>query len=196
MKIAVIGAGFAGLTTLRHLTDFGHKVTVFEKVGDVGGVRSKTRNYPGVTTQNGKGTYSLSDFPMPKSNPEWPSGPQVQAYLQAYAERFKLWPFVRLNTEVVSATQGPDGRWSLTTRGPQGETVDSFDKLIVCNGIFSRPAVPEFAGADAFRAAGGKICHSSEFIDKDQARGKHVLVVGYGKSSCDVAVGVGEAPRR
>jgi len=53
MKIAIIGAGFAGLTTARHLRDFGHDVTVFEKVHDVGGVWSTTRLYPGVSTQNG-----------------------------------------------------------------------------------------------------------------------------------------------
>jgi dimethylaniline monooxygenase (N-oxide forming) len=81
MKIAIIGAGFAGLTTARHLRDFGHDVTVFEKVHDVGGVWSTTRLYPGVSTQNGKDTYCLSDFPMPKHYPEWPSGQQVQAYL-------------------------------------------------------------------------------------------------------------------
>src|SRR5699024_7641835 len=39
--------------------------------------------------------------------------------------------------------------------------------------------------------AGGRICATSEFNHLDQARGKHVLVVGYGKSSCDVAAQVG-----
>ncbi|MGL4281565.1 MAG: FAD-dependent oxidoreductase, partial [Albidovulum sp.] len=56
MKIAIIGAGFAGLTSARHMRDFGHDVTVFEKVGDVGGVWSRSRLYPGVSTQNGKDT--------------------------------------------------------------------------------------------------------------------------------------------
>lgn len=44
---------------------------------------SRTRRYPGVTTQSPKAQYSLSDFPMPKSYPEWPSGAQVQAHLAA-----------------------------------------------------------------------------------------------------------------
>ena len=74
MKIAIIGAGFAGLTTARHLRDFGHQVTVFQKVHDVGGVWSTTRLYPGVSTQNGKDTYPLSEYPLPKHNPEWHPG--------------------------------------------------------------------------------------------------------------------------
>jgi dimethylaniline monooxygenase (N-oxide forming) len=110
MKIAIIGAGFAGLTTARHLRDFGHDVTVFEKVHDVGGVWSTTRLYPGVSTQNGKDTYHLSDFPMPKHYPEWPSGQQVQAYLNAYANHFGLNPLIRLSTPVTHAAQGTDGR--------------------------------------------------------------------------------------
>jgi cation diffusion facilitator CzcD-associated flavoprotein CzcO len=103
IKIAIVGAGFAGLTTARHLKDFGHETIVYEKAPDVGGVWSKTRTYPGVTTQNGKDTYHLSDFPMPKSYPEWPSGPQVQAYLESYVKQFELAPLLRLDTEVVSA---------------------------------------------------------------------------------------------
>ena len=191
MKIAIIGAGFAGLTSARHLRDFGHDVTVFEKVHDVGGVWSTTRLYPGVSTQNGKDTYHLSDFPMPKDYPEWPSGQQVQAYLNAYADQFGLKPLIRLSTPVTAAVQGADGRWTVTFQPEGGEAQsEAFDFLTVCNGIFSSPAVPDFAGAEEFRAAGGRICHSSEFVNLDEARGKHVVVIGYGKSSCDVAVGL------
>ncbi|MCC5999509.1 MAG: NAD(P)/FAD-dependent oxidoreductase [Pararhodobacter sp.] len=187
MKVAIIGAGFAGLTTARTLRDLGHDVTVFEKAPDVGGVWSTTRLYPGVSTQNGKDTYHLSDFPMPDSYPEWPSGQQVQAYLHSYAETFAILPLIRLKTEVTSATQNDAGHWQITAKGPDGESRESYEQLVVCNGIFSAPAVPQFEGAQAFRDSGGMICHSSEFLNLDDARGKHVLVVGYGKSSCDVA---------
>lgn len=194
MKIAIIGAGFAGLTTARHLRDFGHDVTVFERVHDVGGVWSTTRLYPGVSTQNGKDTYHLSDFPMPKHYPEWPSGQQVQAYLNDYAETFGLKPLIRLSTPVTHAAQGADGRWTVTFQ-PQGgaEQTESFDFLTICNGIFSAPAVPDLPGAAEFKAAGGTIRHSSEFLKEADARGKHVVVIGYGKSSCDVAVGLVDA---
>ncbi|SDI38710.1 flavin-containing monooxygenase [Lutimaribacter saemankumensis] len=188
MKIAVIGAGFAGLATIKHLKDFGHDVTVYEKVGDVGGVWSASRTYPGITTQNGKDTYHLSDYPMPKSYPEWPTGPQVQAYLEDYAEHFGLMPDIRLNTEVKATRQEPDGRWVVVTEN--GE--ETFDHLVIANGIFSRPAVPSFEGQEAFIASGGRVCHSSEFLDLSDARGQNVVVIGYGKSSCDVAAAVAE----
>lgn len=187
MKVAVIGAGYAGLSALRYLHEFGHDVTLFEKVGDVGGVWSGTRTYPGISTQNNKGTYHLSDFRMPKHYPEWPSGPQVQAYLDSYVDKFGLRPFLRLNTEVLETKQEEDDRWTLTTK----DGTETFDYLVAATGIYSRAKVPNFPGADEFRAAGGTICHTSEFEDMEMVRGKNAIVVGYGKSACDVAATIG-----
>ena len=141
MRVAIIGAGVAGLATAKVLTQAGHDVLVFDKTPDVGGVWSRTRRYPGVTTQSPKAQYSLSDFPMPKDYPEWPSGAQVQAYFAAYAARFGLETTLRLNTEVTAARPAGEGRCTLDTRAA-GATVstESFDRLVVANGVFCEPA--------------------------------------------------------
>src|SRR6201998_4229585 len=104
MKVAVIGAGVAGLVTAKVLRQAGHSVVVFEKAPDVGGVWSATRRYPGLTTQSPKQQYSLSDFPMPRDYPEWPTGAQIQAYLAAYASHFGLDPDLPLASEGSAAT--------------------------------------------------------------------------------------------
>ncbi|HWO61360.1 MAG TPA: NAD(P)/FAD-dependent oxidoreductase [Umezawaea sp.] len=188
MRIAVIGAGVAGLTTAKVLLQAGHDVAVFDKTPDVGGVWSETRRYPGVTTQSSKAQYSLSDFPMPKDYPEWPNGKQVQEYFAAYAAEYGVDRVLRLNTEVTSARRGVDGRWTVaTTVG-----TEVFDRLVVANGVFCEPLVPAYPGVEEFTAAGGKLLAGTEFHDAEEARGKHVLVVGYGKSACDVTVPVSE----
>ena len=64
-NVAVAGAGIAGLCSAKLLSEFGFDVHVYDRTPDVGGVWSVTRRYPGVTTQNNKGTYAFSDFPMP-----------------------------------------------------------------------------------------------------------------------------------
>lgn len=190
MRIAIVGAGFAGLSTAKVLKSLGHAVTVFEKEADVGGVWSASRRYPGLTTQNVRSTYALSDFPYPTSYPEWPSGEQVQLYLASYARHFGLDPLIQLNTRVDEAQPDPNGStWTVrSTHSVTGaQASQTFDYLVVCNGIFSQPLVPQYPGAAEFVAAGGQICHTSEFHDHGAINGKHLLVVGYGKSSCDVA---------
>jgi len=186
MRAGIIGAGVAGLATAKVLKQAGHDIIVFEKAPDVGGVWSSTRRYPGLTTQSPKAQYSLSDFPMPSTDPEWPSGAQVQAYLAAYASHFSLDPMLRLSTEVTSAIPAPGGGWTVTAAG----ATEHVDKLVIANGVFCEPAVPAYPGLAEFTAAGGKLLAGTEVHDEDQARGKRVLLVGYGKSACDIAVPV------
>jgi Flavin-binding monooxygenase-like len=188
MRIGIVGAGVAGLTTAKVLKQAGHEVIVYDKAPDVGGVWSRTRRYPGLTTQSPKAQYSLSDFPMPREYPEWPSGAQVQEYLAAYATHFGLDDALRLSTEVTSVVPAPDGGWTVTAGG----AAEAVDKLVVANGIFCEPAVPRYPGEAEFTAAGGRVLAGTELHDREQARGKRVLVVGYGKSACDVTVPVSQ----
>ena len=62
----------------------------------------------------------------------------------------------------------------------------------MANGVFCEPAMPRYPGEAEFTAAGGRVLAGTELHDAEQARGKHVLVVGYGKSACDVTVPVSE----
>ncbi|MGH1553196.1 monooxygenase [Streptomyces sp. L7] len=63
-------------------------------------------------------------------------------------------------------------------------------------GCSAKPAVPDFAGLAEFTEAGGVVCAGTEFHDAEQARGRSVLVVGYGKSACDVAVPISAVAAR
>jgi cation diffusion facilitator CzcD-associated flavoprotein CzcO len=188
VRVAIIGAGVAGLATAKVLSQAGHEVVVYEKAPDVGGVWSSTRRYPGLTTQSPKAQYSLSDFPMPRDFPQWPTGAQVQQYLASYATHFGLDDKLRLNTEVTAAVPDQAGGWTITTKNG----AEHADKLVVANGIFCESAVPRYPGQDEFTEAGGQVLAGPELHDAEQARDKHVLVVGYGKSACDITVPVSE----
>lgn len=191
MKIAIIGAGFSGLVNARVQREFGNDVTVFEKAPDVGGVWSRSRRYPGLRTQNDKGSYALSELKMPKDYPQWPTGEQVQQYLELYVQKFGLAPSLQLSTEVLSAEPDETG-WTLTFaaagQGGSGAATERFDHLIVANGIFSEPFIPSYEGVDVLEAAGGRLCATSDVHSLDEVAGKHVIMVGYGKSAHDTAV--------
>ena len=190
-NVCVIGAGVAGLTTAKTFTARGHKVTILERSGDLGGVWEPARSYPEVQTQSPKDLYRYTDKPMPDSYPEWPTGPQVHAYLAEYAREHGLMPKMRFNSSVVGMARRSSGLpgWLVEIQTPDGSIArEEFDFVAVCTGQFNEPERISHPGAEAFKAAGGKILHSAEHTDASIVRGKRVVVLGGSKSATDIAV--------
>lgn len=187
LQICVIGAGLSGLVSARVLRDRGHEVVVYEKAPFIGGVWNPANRYPGLRTQSPRDAYAFSDFPMPRDYPEFPDGEQVHRYLVAYAEHHDLLSHVRLNSAVNAVTR-EDGKWVVAVTTADGERSSaSFDFVVCCNGVFSRAALPDFAGAAVFAAAGGRLLHSSQLHSVDPLQDRDVVVVGFGKSALDIA---------
>jgi len=192
-QVAVIGAGVAGLATAKVFLSQGHAVTVFERGDTLGGVWSPARRYPGLRLQTKRQSYAYSDFPMPDHYPEFPTSEQVYDYLVAYAKHFGVVDCIRTKCEVtniVARTNGPG--WQIRVRdntepGPKPETVHDFDFVVICNGVFATPSIPEFLGRDEFCASGGVVLHSSQVIGTKALEGRDVVVVGFGKSALDIA---------
>jgi dimethylaniline monooxygenase (N-oxide forming) len=190
-NVCIIGAGVAGLTAAKVFKERGHKVTILERSGNLGGVWEPARSYPEVQTQSPKDLYRYTDKPMPDSYPEWPSGPQVHAYLTDYAKDHGLMPRMRLNTTVVGMARRESGLpgWTLKIRNPDsGTTQEDFDFVAVCTGQFNERRTLSFPGEDDFKAAGGEILHSAQHTDSMLVKGKKVVVLGGSKSATDIVV--------
>lgn len=192
-NVLVIGAGLSGLVTAKTLLEYGYAVTVFEKEPEIGGVWAPGRRYPGLTTQNTRDTYAFSDFRMPQDYPEFPSGEQMLAYLKAYAAKFQINLVIRLGHTVESASLESDEnehRWTIRGNSNGTPFQEQGDFLVVCNGIFSEPAIPQYSGMEAFADNGGAIRHTSTLRSPEDYAGKRVAVVGFGKSACDIAASI------
>ncbi|UZE50888.1 flavin-containing monooxygenase [Rhodopseudomonas sp. P2A-2r] len=190
-NVCVIGAGIAGLAAAKSFGASGHKVTVLERSGDLGGVWEPARSYPGVQTQSPKELYRFTDKPMPASYPEWPKGPQVHAYLTDYARDYNLIPLMRFRTTVVSMNRRDDGQpgWRLEIRDAAcNATHETFDFVAVCTGQFNERKELHHPGEDAFKAGGGVILHSAEHTDPSIVKGRKIVVLGGSKSATDIAV--------
>lgn len=191
--VCVVGAGVSGLVTAKVLQRDGFDVTVFEKEATIGGVWAPSRSYAGLGVQNPREHYAFSDFPYPETADEFPTAGQVFDYLTSYVEHFGLEPQLERSTEVLSVARraGEDARshpgFDVTVRasdGPGGAETHAVDFVVVCNGVFSKPSVPEIEGRERFA---GSLIHSSEMADRGMLGGKRVVVVGAGKSALDCA---------
>jgi dimethylaniline monooxygenase (N-oxide forming) len=189
--VCIIGAGVSGLAAGKAFSQRGHRVTILERSGDLGGVWEPARSYPEVQTQSPKDLYRYTDKAMPDSYPEWPKGPQVHAYLRDYARDHRLDGSMRFDTEVVTMERRADGKpgWTLGLRASDGRSLaEDFDFVAICTGQFNEPQTLELPGEDAFKAQGGKILHSSQYNDPALAKGRKVVVLGGSKSATDIAV--------
>jgi cation diffusion facilitator CzcD-associated flavoprotein CzcO len=185
-RVAIVGAGASGLTTARALLAQGLDVTVFERQRSVGGVWADGYVDFGVQTQNE--LYELPDWPLPKEATNFTPGPEFQRYLEAYARRHGVWPHIRLDATVTGIAERPDGRpgWRVTSVEVGREEQGDFDLVVVCIGLSSaQPNMPEILGRQSFT---GQLLHAGALKAKQPLSGKHVVVMGYGKTATDVAV--------
>lgn len=191
MKIGIIGAGVAGLSTARVLLAEGFECTVFERAPVLGGVWAQGYSNFGVQVQ--KELYEFPDWPLPDDVPDFAPGARILRYLEDYAHHFGVWPHISFETTVLSVRSPVErgGRWTITSRRGEVEKDEEFDRIVVCVGLYSsRPHRPCFAGQAEFE---GEVIHVSELEDRGLLADKRVAVVGYGKSATDAAVESAEA---
>ena len=189
-RVAVLGAGVSGLQTVRALRAKGFDVTAFEATPTVGGLWRQ--NYLSYGVQVPKQLYEFPDLEFSEVNVgEYPSGAQVQKYIERYVEHFNLGDNIALNTSVNKVTKNEDGSWSVKIKHSNGTEEDSqFDKIVVATGLYSsrNPSLPPWAAGEKVTDFDGEILHSSQVQRVEQVAGKKVVVVGNGKSAVDLAV--------
>ncbi|CAE8626880.1 unnamed protein product, partial [Polarella glacialis] len=194
-SVGVIGAGVAGLQMARACLAHGLKVTVFDKAPKVGGLWQS--NYHSYGVQVPKEFYEFPDFPSPLAAGDYPTGAQTQAYIESYAQEFKLLPHIKLKHSVVALEQRAKGQkgfvfiYKTETGADQAE---EFDFAVVASGMYSQVRnMPDWAASKG--GFGGDVIHSSQYLEQATAKGKKVLVIGCGKSAIDIVVSVSEVSK-
>ncbi|NBO42478.1 MAG: FAD-dependent oxidoreductase, partial [Betaproteobacteria bacterium] len=97
-RVAVIGAGAAGLCAAKHLLASHHEVVVFEMGSQVGGLwvyendNGISPAYRSLHLNSEARVTAYQDYPFPEGTPLYPDHWQVHNYLKAYADQFKLLP--------------------------------------------------------------------------------------------------------
>ena len=199
MRVAVIGAGAAGLATASELLREGHAAVVFERSNRVGGLwvyREETETdplgqcprrrihsslYASLRTNLPRDLMAFDDYPFDTSGGgddgwhRYPGHPRVLEYLERFGADKALLPHVRFEREVARVTPEDPG-WSV-----DGER---FEAVAVCNGHFSEPYVPPIPGLADFR---GQVLHSHNYRRPDDFADRRVVVLGSSVSGADLA---------
>ena len=183
-KVAIIGAGYAGLSALDASLEEGLLPTVFEKQADVGGIWASGNPvcYDSVKLNQSHFQYQFSRFPWPEGSPWFPTKSQVGQYFRDFVDAFDLRQYIRFNTAAKVEREGD--RWSVN-----GEV---FDFLIVATGSHMTAAKPlkELAGYS------GRTLTMEQYFNPMQEdgavfKGKKVLVIGGNLSGPEIAMELG-----
>ncbi|GAB3885453.1 flavin-containing monooxygenase [Spirosoma agri] len=177
VDVAIIGAGFAGLTAAIRLKERGTPFILFERADQVGGTW-RENVYPGAACDIPSHLYSLSFAPNPNWSRTYSTQPELLSYLKTIVERYDLGPRIRYNTEITRAEFLPGtGCWTLTDQAGNATTARV---LIVAVGPLNRPIIPKLKGLETFA---GKTFHSSAWDTAYELTNKRVAVIGTGASA-------------
>jgi cation diffusion facilitator CzcD-associated flavoprotein CzcO len=188
MKIAVIGAGPCGLTTLKTLRQAGLDARGFEAGDRVGGQwvldnsSGTSAAYHSLRTNTNPAMSRFTDYSFPADYPDYPSHDQMAAWFGHYAQQFGLDGAIAFGTRVTRVEPVSDGGFVVSATGRPAER---FDSVVAATGNLWDPVRPEIFGR-----FDGPTLHSKDYRDATtpiDLRGLRVLVVGLGNSGCEIA---------
>ena len=178
----IVGAGFAGMYMLHCLRKLGLSCRVFEAGGGVGGTWYWNR-YPGARcdVESMQYSYSFSE----ELDQEWnwsekySPQPEILAYADHVADRFKLRKDIQFNTKVTAATFNTEtNKWMVETN--QGDQINA-QFCIMAVGCLAAANMPDFKDIHKFE---GPIYHTGQWPhDGAKLKDLHVGFIGTGSSA-------------
>jgi 4-hydroxyacetophenone monooxygenase len=183
-RVAVIGAGIAGMTAALACQDAGIDCRVFDRNGDVGGTWYTT-TYPGIGVDTPSAYYSLSRDINGDWSSYYPLGAEYQRYLQSVADKNSLRQRTRFGTEVEALWwDGKRNEWQIHSVGPDGTRDVSYANVVVpAAGYLNRPRWPDLDGLGTFS---GIEIHSARWDPDLDLSGKRVAVIGAGCTAVQI----------
>ncbi|KAI5865262.1 FAD/NAD(P)-binding domain-containing protein [Durotheca rogersii] len=190
MRVAVVGAGPAGLVTLKYLlaaeSSLGTEpveARLFESDSGVGGT-FLSRTYEDAELVSSRQLTCFSDFRCRDHEPDFLSAPRYVEYLNEYCTHFNLWPYMIFNCR-VEKIESRQGGGHIVAYALQGQRhIWKCDAVAICSGLHVEPNMPDIKGIERV----SKVFHSSQLKRRDQfGVGKTVLVLGSGETGADIS---------
>lgn len=201
-RVAIIGAGPAGIVCARWLVSRGFDPILFEASADLGGQWNAgsplSATWPGLVTNTSRVMTAFSDLDHPDGTPTYPSREAMHAYLLEYAELFDLIGRIRLSTTVTWLTRdGDNWRLSLSEAGPDGPVRSDIcvPHVVVAVGRQTAPDLPDVPGLEGFSGRFG-VHHTASYAGAAAYGEATVLVGGCSISALEIATDLANAGAR
>ncbi len=179
VRVAIIGAGFAGIAAALRLRAAGHTdITVFEASPDVGGTWLHN-TYPGAACDAPSHIYSYSFAQRAEWSRRFAPGPEILDYLRDCVHDGGIADLIRFNTR-VSTARWDGAQWQLEL---SDGSIHTADVLVPAIGQLNVPAIPSVPGLEQFS---GEQFHTAAWRHDVDLAGKRVTVVGTGASAIQV----------
>lgn len=142
---------------------------------------------------------NFSHQSFPAHSRLFPSRDDIQEYLLRYAQDLR--GLVNLGFQVTNISLTPElgrDRWRLRARSTVDDRVTDqvFDAIVVANGHYSVPFIPNIQGIALFQDAHPAIItHARQYRTANAFRDKRVIVVGNGPSGIDIALQVNQVSK-
>ncbi|QDQ98932.1 NAD(P)/FAD-dependent oxidoreductase [Tomitella fengzijianii] len=190
-RVAVIGAGQAGLSAAHHLLRRGlgrDALVVCDANPGPGG--AWRHRWPTLTLSTVNGVHDLPGMPFAEvlgagQDPlSVPAAEAVPRYYSAYEEREGIAVRRPVRAHCVSdGGGGVGGAFRVEATGPDGPLVIHAAGLVNATGSWERPFIPHYPGAERFR---GRQMHTKDYRGPEELAGRRVVVVGGGISAVDI----------
>ncbi len=174
----IVGAGFGGMGAAIQLQRLGiDDYVIVERADDLGGTWY-LNHYPGLAVDIASVTYSYSFEPNPFWSRRFARGPELRAYANHVADKYRLRERMRFNCDVEQVVY--DEANQLWTVSIAGQAPITARVLILATGYLSRPQRPQIPGIDTFQ---GKVIHTAAWDDSYDLNGKRVGAIGTGATA-------------
>lgn len=174
----IVGSGFGGIGMAIMLLKEGiTRFLVIERASAIGGTW-RDNDYPGAACDVPSHLYSFSFEPNPDWSTTFATQPEIRRYLQHCADKYRVMPHVRLNTELRSARFDEAASVWIAALADGGEL--KARHLITATGLLNRPVLPAIEGLADFR---GKAFHSAQWDHSHSLADRAVAVIGTGASA-------------
>jgi hypothetical protein len=191
LRVAVIGAGSAGLAAAQALAERGLDFVVFEAGSGIGGNwRYESDSgfsscYRSLRANTSRQHTAFRCFPLPRHGPLFLPNAEMLDYLERFTDHFDLRRRIRFRSRVRSAHPCAGG-WELDAGG--GPEV--FSALVVATGFNNVPRHPELPGG-----FDGVQMHTHDYRTPAPFADLDVVVVGLGCSAAELACEIQDVAR-